>query len=212
MLGDGVADGVLGSGGGLAQPVLELGEEHLDRVQVGGVLGQEEEPRAGGADGLADRGALVRAEIVHDDDVAGPERRHQDLLDVEPEALAVDRAVEEPGASTRSQRSAARKVMVFQWPCGTAAFSRCPRGAQPRSGAMLVLVQVSSRNTRRDGSIRPWCFAHCARRRATSGRSRSAAISVFFYASAPRRGRTPTPCGSRPASRARRAPPPARAG
>ena len=60
--------------------------------------------------------------------------------------------------------------MVFQWPCGTVALSRSPRGAQPRSGAMLVLVQVSSMNTRRDGSIRPWYFTHCARRRATSGR------------------------------------------
>ena len=37
-------------------------------------------------------------------------------------------------------------------------------------------------NTRRVGSILPWCFTHCARRRATSGRSRSAAISVFFCA------------------------------
>ena len=95
--GDGVAYGVLGSGGGLAQPMLELGEEHLDRVQVGRVLRQEEEPGAGGADGLPDRGALVRAEVVHDDDVAGPQRRHQHPLDVEPEAVAVDRAVEEPG-------------------------------------------------------------------------------------------------------------------
>jgi len=59
--GDGIAYGVLGSGSGLAQPMLELGEEHLDRVQVGGVLRQE--PGAGGADGLADRSALVRAEV-----------------------------------------------------------------------------------------------------------------------------------------------------
>ena len=41
--------------------------------------------------------------------------------------------------------------MVFQWPCGTEAFRRSPRGAQALSGAMLVLVQVSSMNTR----IRP---------------------------------------------------------
>ena len=58
------------------------------------------------------------------------------------------------GASIRSWRSAARKVVVFQWPCGTLALSRMPRGAQPRSGAMLVLVQVSSMKTRRAGSIR----------------------------------------------------------
>jgi hypothetical protein len=33
--------------------------------------------------------------------------------------------------------------VVFQWPCGTLAGSLMPRGAQPRSGVMLVLVQVS---------------------------------------------------------------------
>src|SRR3546814_11704583 len=53
------------------------------------------------------------------------------------------------GASMRSQRSAARKVMVRQWPYGTLALSRRPRGAQPLSGAMLVLAQVSSIKTRR---------------------------------------------------------------
>ena len=45
--------------------------------------------------------------------------------------------------------------MVFQWPCGTLAVSLVPHGAHPRSGAMLVLVQVSSMKTRRSGSIRP---------------------------------------------------------
>src|SRR5215472_11330037 len=39
-------------------------------------------------------------------------------------------------------------------PCGTLASRRRPRGAQPRRGAMLVLVQVSSMKTRRAGSIR----------------------------------------------------------
>ena len=34
--------------------------------------------------------------------------------------------------------------------------------------------------TRRLGSIRPWYFFHCARRRATSGRSCSAACRLFF--------------------------------
>src|SRR4051812_22863901 len=59
------------------------------------------------------------------------------------------------GASMRSWRRAARKVMVFQWPCGTLALSLVPEGDQPRRGAMLVLVQVSSRKTRVRASIRP---------------------------------------------------------
>ena len=77
--------------------MLELGEELLDRVEVGRVFGQEEEPGPGGADGPPHGAAPVRAEIVHDDDVAwlaawgrGPPRYRQ-------EALAVDRAVDQPG-------------------------------------------------------------------------------------------------------------------
>ena len=42
--------------------------------------------------------ALLREpRLSHDDDVARAQRRHEDPLDVEAEALAVDRAVEEPG-------------------------------------------------------------------------------------------------------------------
>ena len=40
--------------------------------------------------------ALVRSQIIHDDDVAGLEGRGEDLLDVGQEAVAVDRAVDEP--------------------------------------------------------------------------------------------------------------------
>src|SRR6185295_12189122 len=43
-------------------------------------------------------------------------------------------------------------------------------------------VQVSSMKTRREGSTRSWYLIHCARRRATSGRSRSPATMLFFEA------------------------------
>jgi len=39
----------------------------------------------------------VRAEIVHDDDVAWLQRRHQQRLDIGTEALAVDRAIDDAG-------------------------------------------------------------------------------------------------------------------
>jgi hypothetical protein len=42
------------------------------------------------------------------------------------------------GASIRSWRSAARKVVVFQCPCGALVWSRRPRGAYPGNGIMLV--------------------------------------------------------------------------
>ena len=43
--------------------MLELGEEHLDGIEVWGVLGQEEEPGADGPDGGADCLAAVRSKI-----------------------------------------------------------------------------------------------------------------------------------------------------
>ena len=39
--------------------------------------------------------AFVAAEIVHDDDVAGLERRHEELLDIGFEAFAVDRPIKD---------------------------------------------------------------------------------------------------------------------
>ncbi len=84
------------------------------------------------------------------------------------------------GAVMRSQRRAASKVSVRQRRCGTLAISRAPMAQRPCRRVMLVFAQVSSMKTRRFGSIRPWYFFHCARRRATSGRSCSAACRLFF--------------------------------
>jgi hypothetical protein len=78
--------------------VFELGEELLDRVQIGRVFRQVEQPSTGGTDGAAHGVSFVRAEIVHDHDVALPESRDQNLLDVEKKRFAVDRAFDEPGS------------------------------------------------------------------------------------------------------------------
>src|SRR3978361_220520 len=86
------------------------------------------------------------------------------------------------GASIRLWRSAARKVVVFQCPCGALVWSRRPRCAHPRSGVMLVRVQVSSMKTRRSGSMRLWYLHHCASRRAAWGRSRYLPTTVFCEA------------------------------
>ena len=66
-------------GGRLSQPMLELGEELFDRIEVGRVFGQEEQLGAGPADGAAHGFALMRAEIVHDDDVARSQGRRREL-------------------------------------------------------------------------------------------------------------------------------------
>jgi hypothetical protein len=85
-------------------------------------------------------------------------------------------------ALIRSRGSAAMKVIVFQWPRGSIAWRRWPLGPQPRSGAMLVLIQVSSTKTNRAASILFWCAFQRCRLWATSGLFRSA--DCFFEAQA----------------------------
>src|SRR3979490_2720943 len=87
-----------GSGAGRAEQVLELGEHLLDRIEIGGIFRQQEQL----GPGLADRGAhtlpLMCAKIVHPPQIARPQRRRQNLLDIEPEAFAIDRTVDNPGS------------------------------------------------------------------------------------------------------------------
>ena len=91
---DGGPELVLGPCRGLAQERLELGEELLDRVEIGTVGRQIEERGVGRGDRLADAVDLVRGEIVEHHDVAGLERRCQELLDVGAERRAGHRPVE----------------------------------------------------------------------------------------------------------------------
>jgi hypothetical protein len=91
---DGVPEAIDRSPGHLAQAVFDRGEGRFDGVEVGAIGGQESSFGAGGFDGLADAGDLVRVEIVHDDEVSGQKRGRQDLLDVGAKLLAVDRPVE----------------------------------------------------------------------------------------------------------------------
>jgi hypothetical protein len=152
-LSNGVGDGVERSGRSLSDEAFEFREDLLDWIEVGRVFGKEQERRAGGLDRVSHRFSFVRSEIVEHGDVVALEGRDQELFDVGEKPLAVDGAVRQ-GASMRSLRRAARKVAVFQWPCGTLATSRSPRRAQPWRRVMLVLVQVSSMKTRREGSTR----------------------------------------------------------
>ncbi len=75
----------------------------------------------------------------------------RNLLDIGGEAFAVDRAFEQPGrgdavVTQRGQERHSSPAAVGDLADQTAAARR-----QPRSGAMLVLVQVSSMKTRRAG-------------------------------------------------------------
>src|SRR6202011_6361986 len=114
---------------------------------------------------------LVRAEIVHDDDVAVPQGRGQNLLDVEKEGFAIDRPLDEPrsGDAIVAQSGheghglpAAVRYLGFD-----ALTARCPAPKRRHIGFGPGLIE----NTSRVGSIRSRYLVHCARRRATSGRS-----------------------------------------
>src|SRR5580692_310474 len=81
---------------GLAQRVLELGEDLLNGVEIRAVRREEEEPCAGGSDHIANGLAFVRAEIVEDHDIPRLQSCDQYFFDIKTEALGVDRAVEDP--------------------------------------------------------------------------------------------------------------------
>jgi len=92
-----MADGIGCSLGSLAKQCFEFGKDLLDGVEVGAVFWQEKKLGSGGANGGAHGFALMTAEIVEDDDVTGFECRHQHLLDVSPEGLAIDWPVDDAG-------------------------------------------------------------------------------------------------------------------
>ncbi len=83
--------------GGFLEERLELGDGHLDGIEVGAVGRQETQLCAGRFDGLAHGKRFVCRQIVHDDDIAGRQCRRQHLLDIGHEGGAVHGAVEHHG-------------------------------------------------------------------------------------------------------------------
>ena len=88
---------MVGSGGGFADEGFQLGERHLDGVQVGRIGRQEDEVVALCAQKFDGARGFVGGEVVGNDDLAGPEGRGQIVLDVGFETVAVHRAIEHPG-------------------------------------------------------------------------------------------------------------------
>lgn len=91
----------------VSHPMFDLGEGLLDRVEVRGIGRKEPETSTSLTDDLPDGIRLVRAEIVHDDDISRLEGWHQLLLDIGTEALPVDRPVKHArGGQTVTAKSA----------------------------------------------------------------------------------------------------------
>jgi hypothetical protein len=79
---------------GGTQERLDLGPAPLDRVQVGRVRRQVEQPRPFCRDGLLHACRLVRRQIIRHHDVALTKRGAQHLLHVGPEYVGVGRALD----------------------------------------------------------------------------------------------------------------------
>jgi hypothetical protein len=150
-----VGDSVVCSGFGLSQQSLELGEDLLDRIEVGRVFGQEHDARADGSDGLSHRLSLMGAEIVEDDDVARLEGWREELFDIGAEAFAVNGAVEQAGRIDAVIAQGGKKRRGLPATMRNLVDEALSFRAQPRRRVMLVFVQVSSMNTNRLGSMRP---------------------------------------------------------
>src|SRR5205807_10179480 len=84
------------------------------------------------------------------------------------------------GATMPVCRRPAINVTVSQCPIGACPTKRSPHGLQPLSRTMLVVIAVSSINTRCAGSSKPCSRIQRRRARATSARFRSSACRLFF--------------------------------
>jgi hypothetical protein len=76
-----------GALGGLAQQVLELGEDLFDWIEVGTVGRQKQHSRASRADGLRYGLAFMAAQIVEDDEIARSQGWNEDLFDMARQSL-----------------------------------------------------------------------------------------------------------------------------
>ena len=73
---------------------FEFGEGEFDRIEVGTVRRKKAQLRADGFDRDPDGRLFVDDEIVEDDHITRPQRRHQDLFDIREKGRIVDRAIE----------------------------------------------------------------------------------------------------------------------
>jgi len=80
---------------GFSEKCLEFCEDLLDWIEVRRVRRQKQEMGASSANGAADRAAFVRAEVIHDNDVAGAQHRSEHVFDISLETFAVDWTVED---------------------------------------------------------------------------------------------------------------------
>ena len=96
---DDVPESVDGSGLGLPEQLLELGEGHFDRIEVWAIGRQKQQSCARVGDERRRLLVLMAGQIVEDHCVARAKCGDEDLLYIGQEALGVDRPVEHKGGN-----------------------------------------------------------------------------------------------------------------
>ena len=124
---------------------LERREAELDGIEVRAIGWHVPEGGPGGLDSPPDAGDLVGPEVVGNDDVAWLQSRHQDLVDVGAEALAIDRAVEDPRGGQPRDPHRGEKRAGLPAPAGDvvvdARATRCPAVPPKQIGGAAGFVQ-----------------------------------------------------------------------
>ena len=138
-----------------AEKGFQFGEGLFDRIEVRTVRREEAERGARGLDRRPNRGLLVHGEVVEHDDVAGPQGRDQDLVDIRAERVRIDRAVEHArgGEPLQAQRRdhrvrlpfAAGRVIVEPRAAGTAAIPAQQIGGDAALIEKDVLPDIAQR-------------------------------------------------------------------
>jgi hypothetical protein len=88
--------GIKGPGADPPQVSFEFGEGHFDRIEIGAVGRQKQEPAASLAQCFGGALALVCGQVVEDDDGSGIKRRGQLRLDVGVEGGTIHRPFDHP--------------------------------------------------------------------------------------------------------------------
>jgi hypothetical protein len=91
--GDERNDVIEGVWSGGAEERFQFRKRLFDGIEIGTVRRQKAERRADRRDRSADFRLPVHGEVIEDDDIAGAQGRHEDLLDIGEKAAVVDRAI-----------------------------------------------------------------------------------------------------------------------
>src|SRR4029077_8337517 len=138
----------------LRKRCLSLAKTLLGGVKIRTVGRQEKEPCSGCPDRGTDGLAFMAAKIVKNDDIAWLKRGDEDLFDVEPEQLAVDRTVDDPRRVDPVVAQGSEEGHRLPMPIRRLGLEPLTPPAPFAKGRhVIVLAQVSSRKTIRLGSI-----------------------------------------------------------